>query len=99
MSNIRCLRHVITPVREPSVQASSRYADESLPFVFIDADHSYEGARSDILAWLPKVAKGGILAGHDIKLQEVVRAVKDCLGVAPTVKIDKEQDIWIYQKP
>jgi len=39
--------------------------DASLDFVFIDADHSYEGCKADLEAWAPKVKPGGLLAGHD----------------------------------
>lgn len=48
-----------------SVDASKLYADASLDLVYLDGDHSYDGVRSDIDAWLPKVRSGGILAGHD----------------------------------
>jgi predicted O-methyltransferase YrrM len=48
-----------------SVEASKLYADASLDFVFIDADHRYEMVARDIDAWLPKVKRGGIIAGHD----------------------------------
>lgn len=49
-----------------SVAASNLYDDESLDFVFIDAEHDYKNVRRDIDAWLPKVRKnGGIIAGHD----------------------------------
>jgi predicted O-methyltransferase YrrM len=60
-----------------SVDASKLYADASLDFVMIDADHSYEGVRSDIDAWLPKLKVGGILAGHDFAhyFPGVIRAV------------------------
>jgi hypothetical protein len=34
-------------------------------FVFLDADHSYEGCRADIAAWAPKIKPGGWLGGHD----------------------------------
>lgn len=54
------------------------FDDGSLDFVFIDADHRYEGVSRDIDAWAPKVKRGGILAGHDfIDYQDfgVVRAV------------------------
>lgn len=33
--------------------------------VFIDGDHSYEGCKGDIEAWLPLIVPGGILAVHD----------------------------------
>lgn len=48
-----------------SVEAAQRLDDESLDFVFIDADHSYGAVCEDIAAWAPKVRKRGILCGHD----------------------------------
>lgn len=35
--------------------------------VFIDGDHSYEGCKADIEAWMPNVRDGGILAIHDYR--------------------------------
>lgn len=35
--------------------------------VFIDADHSYNGCKGDIQAWLPNIKPRGILAIHDYK--------------------------------
>jgi hypothetical protein len=52
-------------VRKRSTEAAAEIADGSLDFVFIDADHSYEGCRADILAWLPKVKPGRVIGGHD----------------------------------
>lgn len=51
--------------RMPSVEAAAAVPDGSLDFVFIDADHTYEGVRADIAAWAGKVRKGGVVAGHD----------------------------------
>jgi predicted O-methyltransferase YrrM len=34
---------------------------------FIDADHSYNGCKGDILAWLPNIKPGGIMAVHDFE--------------------------------
>lgn len=50
----------------PSIEAASLIKDGSLDMVFLDADHSYEGVRDDIAAWLPKVKPGGWIGGHDI---------------------------------
>lgn len=36
-----------------------------LDMVFVDGDHSYRGAKGDILAWLPNIKEGGIIAVHD----------------------------------
>lgn len=52
-------------LRKDSVEAAKDIPDGSLDFVFIDADHSYEGCKADIEAWLPKVKPGGFISGHD----------------------------------
>lgn len=65
LKNIEPVKHIITPVRMDSVQASSRYEDRSLDFVFIDGSHLYEAVKADIQAWLPKVKLGGFIGGHD----------------------------------
>lgn len=48
-----------------SSEAAKLVSNHSLDFVFIDADHSYEGAKADILAWRSKVKPGGWICGHD----------------------------------
>jgi len=52
-------------VKSSSVEASKKIMDGALDFVYIDADHSYESCKEDLLAWFPKVRHGGIVAGHD----------------------------------
>jgi len=54
-----------TVIKKDSITASKDFEDESLDFVFIDADHTYEGCKGDIKAWYPKVKKGGLVSGHD----------------------------------
>ena len=54
-------------VREYSVAAARQFADRSLDFVYIDANHDFLHVTQDIAAWSPKVRKGGILAGHDFR--------------------------------
>jgi predicted O-methyltransferase YrrM len=48
-----------------TVEQAAHVANASLDFVFIDADHTYEGVKADIAAWRPKVKHGGWLMGHD----------------------------------
>ena len=62
--NIRKLNN-IESIKSNSWEASERFKNASVDFVFIDADHSYNSVKKDIESWLPKVKKGGIISGHD----------------------------------
>ena len=61
-------------------EATSFFEDGSLDLVYIDADHTYEAVVADINDWKVKVKPGGYIAGHDFYMDEVARAVRDCLG-------------------
>jgi len=52
-------------IREYSIDAMKRFDDESLDFVYIDANHEYKYVMEDIVGWWRKIKKQGILAGHD----------------------------------
>lgn len=52
-------------INDRSMQAVKKFADESLDFVYIDANHSYIYVKEDIRKWSKKVKKGGIVSGHD----------------------------------
>lgn len=54
--------------RGKSVDVAAEFADASLDFVFIDADHRYEAVVADIASWFPKVKPGGWVGGHDYGL-------------------------------
>lgn len=41
------------------------FPDEYFDFIFVDADHTYEGVSRDLVDWWPKVKKGGVFSGHD----------------------------------
>ena len=82
LDNMRPLEHLYFPLKITSKEASRKFKDESLDFVFIDASHEYEDVLEDIKLWYPKVKKEGILAGHDCYPNNpewggVYRAVKE----------------------
>lgn len=64
-------------LRKDTVEAANDVPDDSLDFVFIDADHTYEGCLRDIQAWTPKVRKGGLISGHDFNWPTVLQAVTE----------------------
>lgn len=74
-------------VKGDSLTASAMFEDNSLDFVYIDADHSYESTMADILAWIPKVRVGGVLAGHDYTKKKTSN--KQPLGLGHGIKGSK----------
>lgn len=56
---------MIRPIKMDSVVAASCFPDGFFDFIFIDADHTYDAVKADILAWSPKLKAGKVLAGDD----------------------------------
>lgn len=85
-------------IRKTGKKGAEMFPDESVDFVYIDDNHEYETVKENIKAWLPKVRKGGIMAGHDYKLGQigVIKAVTEAFGIdAPNIESD---NIWWVRK-
>lgn len=54
-----------------SMEAIKEFDDNHLDFVFIDGNHDFEHCYEDIVEWTKKVKPGGIVAGHDYKIDPV----------------------------
>lgn len=81
LENTKPVSHIVNPIRKDSSTAAADYPDKSIDFVFIDADHTYEGVKRDLAAWYPKMKVGGIFAGHDYGWTPHIRqAVSEFLG-------------------
>ena len=81
-------------IRDWTTEAAKQVPDNSLDFVFIDADHAYKSVVRDIEDWKPKVKKGGYITGHDYYMSPVKKAVRDVLGSA-----ERHPDhVWIHRK-
>lgn len=89
----------VTLTSTDSITAAYFVPDRSLDFVFIDANHSYEYVKNDILTWLPKVRLGGLLTGHDYRIKGyknsfgVTRAVREIFGDL----YSSERYVWYHQ--
>jgi hypothetical protein len=85
-------------IPKSSVEASKSFKNKSVEFVFIDAGHTYEDIKSDILAWMPKVKKGGIIGGHDYFYDDnsIKRAVDEIFGNRVDLKY-KDENCWIVK--
>jgi len=89
-----------THVVQSSIEAASWVAPRSLDLVFIDGDHSHEGARSDIHAWWPLLRNGGVLAGHDYTFTwpGVVRAVNE-FALTKGLAVHFTPEVWWLEQP
>jgi len=75
-----CDRLVIRHLKSTDAADCTDAAD----MVFIDAEHTYEGCKADIDAWLPKARK--MICGHDFSQAwpGVMQAVNERFGVVKT---------------
>lgn len=94
----------VTILKKDTVEAAKEVDDASLDFVFIDADHTYDGCRLDIEAWAPKLRPGGLLSGHDYAHPEypkwgVKRAVDEfCAAHDLSVELGDDYT-WFVRMP
>lgn len=51
-----------------SEEAVPKFEDDTLDFVYIDASHAYKDVLIDCIKWYKKVRIGGVLCGHDYRL-------------------------------
>lgn len=72
----------ILPFRKASLEAAAMYW-EPFDLIFIDAEHTYEAAKADILAWWPHLKDDGVMLVHDfhtIQFPGVTKAVVELFG-------------------
>ncbi len=56
---------------------SKHFVDNSLDFIYLDANHSYAFIYQDLCSWGKKVKTGGVISGHDVfNCPDVLSAVK-----------------------
>jgi hypothetical protein len=74
----------------------------SFEMVFIDAMHTYEAVRDDILRWWPRVKQGGVLCLHDYAHADfpgVKQATDEVFGeTTPAFVTVTLREVWKYGK-
>jgi hypothetical protein len=79
-------------IKELSVEAAKKFADNSMDFCYIDAGHDFLNFTLDLHYWLAKVRSGGIMSGHDwayypfdkyIHVKYVLQAYMKCYNLRP----------------
>ena len=86
--------HVMT-----SVEAAKTFDDESLDFVYIDANHEIAEVKADMSAWWPRVKIGGVLCGHDyFSNRGVKKAVDEWAAERNHFVFSTDPDWWIFRE-
>ena len=90
-----------------SLALARRFAEQGkrFDFVFIDADHSFDGVSADVRAWWPLVRDGGLLCGHDYGIgkghnfgTQVKAAVDGWAATGRCVEVLPDW-VWVVRKP
>jgi predicted O-methyltransferase YrrM len=83
-------------IQEESSIAVNLYKDNSIDFLMIDGDHSYDAVKNDIINFLPKMKIGGVITGDDAYVPEILKAAKDAIeGTELTLSVVEGIHFWI----
>lgn len=75
------LTHRVQVYQSDSVEAVTRHKLPPGEVIFIDGDHSYDGAKRDFEAYIPLLAKNGVMIYHDtIKIMALRRLMGEIAG-------------------
>ena len=72
-------------IRQYSTNAHSHFAKNSLDFIYIDGNHSYNGVKSDLELFYPKLKYGGVMMGDDYHQHDLEKVFGFDFGVKKAV--------------
>lgn len=97
----------VTLLKMSSAEASKQFPDQTFDLIYLDADHTFASVFEDIKLWLPKLKKGGFIAGHDFNPDlsnsstasfGVNQAVNAFFGDRIRLTGEKSYQTWYFQK-
>ena len=85
IDTLKDFSHRYEIIRQYSNDAHSHFAKNSLDFIYIDGNHSYEGVKSDLELFYPKLKYGGVMMGDDYHVHDVEKIFGFNFGVKKAV--------------
>ena len=91
---------VVNIIKGDTHDVHSQFPDESIDFLFIDANHTYEDTMKDLELWYPKVKVGGLICGHDYEhpWPGLMKAVDEFFGVE-NFTVEHSCHTFVHHKP
>lgn len=106
LKHIQDIRDRIVILKMYSRDAAGLLPNGCFDMVYIDADHSYDAVRFDILHYASLVKPGGLLCGHDydeLPRPGLVRAVKELITTpqeaGQLIWWTRREEGWLREKP
>lgn len=90
-------RSNITKVKMFSCDFANIIADNSIDFIYVDGDHSYNGVKNDLLCWKNKIKIGGFIGGHDYNEMQADTVVKAISEVFPNSYVNLFNVSWLIK--
>ncbi len=79
-----------------SIEASNKYEDGEIQFLFLDTEHYYAHVKNEIASWFPKLKRGGILSGHDYG-DGCKKAVDEFAGEGNVISYTSKTQVVFYE--
>ena len=74
-AKIRAVKGRAKLIKGYTQDVHNQIPDNSLDFIFVDADHSHDAVKKDIELYKPKLKPTGVMLGHNIDWESVRTAV------------------------
>jgi predicted O-methyltransferase YrrM len=90
------LKGTVTPIRSATADLGKRWDGPPIGFLFIDADHSYEGVSGDWTSWKQRLAAHALIAFHDYQnpaYAEVTRFVDELMTAGALGSVERHDSI------
>lgn len=98
MLTLRAIKIRNPKIQTELIQKSSidafREITSQFDTIYIDGDHSYKEAKTDIQLWYTLLLEGGVIFGDDYNQTGVRDAVNESFD-----KFNIQNDIWVHYKP
>jgi hypothetical protein len=94
---------VVTILRQSSAEAANYFDSNSVDWVYIDGNHTYEFVKQDLQLYFPKVKAGGFICGDDYGIKGwweggIMKAVNEFKAEHPNLHFQQFGTQFLFSK-